>query len=67
MAEQPSSQPNLLQIVGSALSAAFGVQNRKTLERDFASVSAKTFIIVGIIGTVLFISLILLVVRLVLG
>jgi hypothetical protein len=55
--EQTASNkpPNFLQIVGSVLAAGFGVQSRKNRERDFKQGNLKTFVIAGIIFTVLFI------------
>lgn len=60
-------KPSWLQVVGSVLAAAFGVQSTANRERDFAGGSAKVYIIAGIIFTVLFVFLILTVVRLILG
>lgn len=67
--EQPGSanKPTLPQVIASALAAAFGVQSSKNQHRDFTAGSAKTFIITGVIGTVAFISAIVLLVRLVLS
>ena len=50
-----SGRPKILQVVGSVLAAAFGVQSEKNRERDFAGGSAATFIVVGVIATVLFV------------
>lgn len=63
----PPAKPTLLQVIGSVLAAAFGVQSTANRERDFAGGSVKIYIIAGIIFTVVFIFLILTVVRLVLG
>lgn len=38
------SEPNFFQIVGSVLSAIFGVQNNKNRERDFTQGNIKYFI-----------------------
>lgn len=64
--DKGSAKPNLLQVVGSVFAAAFGVQSSANRERDFAGGSAKTFIIAGLIFTVLFVLTILAVVKLVL-
>lgn len=48
-------KPTLLQIIGSALAAAFGVQSNKNRERDFQGGSPWQFVIVGLAGTILFI------------
>lgn len=47
-------KPTLLQVVGSVLSAAFGVQSSKNQERDFKHGKARNFIIAGIVFTVIF-------------
>lgn len=62
-----SSKPSVFQIIGSVVSAAFGVQSTANRERDFSGGSAKTYILAGIIFTVLFIVVIVGVVRLVLS
>jgi hypothetical protein len=61
-----SSKPSLLQVIGSVLAAGFGVQSQANRERDFAGGSAKTYIVVGLIATVLFILTIIFIVNLVL-
>ena len=48
-------QPNLFQVIGSVMAAGFGVQSSKNRERDFKKGNLKTFVIAGIIFTVLFI------------
>ena len=60
-------QPSVLQVIGSALSAAFGVQSERNRVRDFKTGSPKQFIIAGVIATLLFILAIYTVVRLVLA
>lgn len=44
-----------LQLVGTVLCAAFGVQSSKNRERDFTYGKASTFVMSGIIFSVLFI------------
>lgn len=39
-------KPTVLQMVGSVLSAIFGVQNNKNRERDFTQGNIKAFIVV---------------------
>lgn len=58
---------SLLQVAQSVLAAFFGVQSNRNRERDFKQGSAKTFIFAGLIGTVIFIGVVVLVVKLVLG
>ncbi|MBS1212101.1 MAG: hypothetical protein H6R26_717 [Proteobacteria bacterium] len=67
--EEPANAggPKLLQVVGSVLAAAFGVQSNRNRERDFAGGSPAAFIVVGVIGTVLFVLALYGVVKLVLG
>ena len=48
---------SVISIIQSVLSAAFGVQKRKNLERDFSEGKPAHFIIAGLIGTVFFIVL----------
>ncbi len=58
---------SLLQVVQSVLAAFFGVQSNRNRERDFKQGSAKTFIIAGLVGAVLFIAVVAMVVKVVLG
>ena len=53
-------------VVGSVLSAAFGVQSSRNRERDFNSGSHRQFIIAGLIFTVLFVATLVVVVNVVL-
>ncbi|WP_257266626.1 DUF2970 domain-containing protein [Endozoicomonas sp. ONNA2] len=52
-------------VVLSALSAAFGVQKRSNLERDFHKGKPAQFIIAGIVGTLLFVLILITVVHMV--
>ena len=65
-AEDPgkNQRPTLLQTAGSVLSAAFGVQSSKNRERDFKHGKASTFIIAGIVFTLLLVLALYFVVRL---
>ena len=56
-----------LGIIGSILSAAFGVQSSAGRERDFAHGNYRHFIIGGILFTVLFVLTVVMVVRWVLA
>ena len=53
-------------IIQSILASAFGVQSQKNQERDFAKGRPVHFIIAGVIGTLLFILLLILVIKLIL-
>ena len=67
MQELKSRRPSLLQVFGSVLAAAFGVQSEKNRVRDFEQGSASAFIIVGVIATILFVLTIFGVVKLVIS
>ncbi|KEQ15077.1 DUF2970 domain-containing protein [Endozoicomonas numazuensis] len=56
-----------LSTLQSVLASAFGVQSDKNRERDFSQGRTAHFIIAGVIGTVLFILVLALVVKLVLS
>ena len=51
----PDDKMTLLQVAQSVLAAAFGVQSSRNRERDFKHGSARTFILAGLVGTVLFV------------
>ena len=57
----------LLQLIGSALAAGFGVQSSENRKRDFSKGKPSQFIAIGIIFTVLFVLIMVGIVRLVLG
>ncbi|MDA7722859.1 DUF2970 domain-containing protein [Pseudomonadales bacterium] len=57
----------LWQMIGSALSAAIGVQSSKNRERDFARGKASHFIIIGVGFTAIFAVLMALLVRFILS
>lgn len=59
-------KPGFFDIVKSTLAAALGVQSSKNRERDFKHGSLKSFIVAGVIFTVLFILGVITVVKLVL-
>ncbi len=52
----------ILRVVRSTLAAAIGVQSKKNRERDFEEGNAGTFIVAGILFTVLFVATIVVVV-----
>ena len=52
----------ILRGVQSTLAAAIGVQSKKNRERDFEEGNAGTFIVAGILFTVLFVATIVVVV-----
>ncbi len=59
------SKPNLKQIIQSVLAAAVGIQTDANRERDFKSGSLGIYLVVGLIATISFILLIVLVVSVV--
>ncbi len=63
----PEKRLNPLQVIGSVLAAAFGVQSSRNRERDFKQGSFGPFIAAGIIFTALFIGVLYLVVTTVLS
>ena len=64
----PKNKPmSAANVVGSVLSAAFGVQSSRNRERDFSQGSYRQFIIAGVIFTILFVTTLVVVVRMVLS
>ena len=63
-----SNKPNLTfwQMVSSVLSSFFGVQSKEKRERDFTRGKARQFIMVGILMTIVWYSVIWLIVNIVL-
>ncbi|MEM1433971.1 MAG: DUF2970 domain-containing protein [Pseudomonadota bacterium] len=66
---QPEEPANLSlwQLIGSAIAAAVGVQSSANRKRDFSRGKAGQFIVIGVIGTALFVLAMYLLVRLVLS
>jgi hypothetical protein len=62
-----SQKPRFWQIVLSTIAAAFGVQSKHNQERDFKHGSIYTYIVAGIIFTLLFIAGVTLLVQAVLN
>ncbi len=62
----PEKPHGLADVAASVLAAALGVQSSKNRERDFRYGSLKQFVVVGIIGTILFIVAVYSMVRIVL-
>ena len=58
---------SLWQVIGSVFAAAFGVQSEKNRQRDFTRAKPSTYIIAGILFTLVFILVIFTVVKIVLG
>ncbi len=65
--DRPPERPlGLLQVIGSVLAAAFGVQSRENKLRDFSRGKPLHFILAGLILTAGFIAALVLVINLVL-
>ena len=68
----PESSPSprrltVLQIIGSTIAAALGVQSSRNRQRDFAAGRPAHFIVAGLVFTVLFVVIMVFVVRSVLS
>ena len=63
---EDAGRPNPLQVVGSVFAASLGVQSSKNRERDFKQGRIGVFIAAGIVFTLTFIGLVVLVVQMVL-
>ena len=61
------SRSSLMQVVRSVFSAAIGVQSQKNRERDFQHGSAGMYVIVGLIGNLLFVLILMLIVSSITG
>ena len=61
------SRPSISEVVKSVLSAAIGVQSDKNRQKDFSKGSLPVYLIVGFIFTIVFVSAIIAVVRMVTG
>lgn len=53
--QKDEKAPNVCQIALSTIAAAFGVQSRRNQERDFEHGNITTYIIAGVIFTLVFI------------
>lgn len=63
--EQQGAKPSWADIVKSTLAAALGVQSSKNRERDFSRGSLPVYIVSGIIFTALFITVLVVIVRII--
>jgi hypothetical protein len=61
--EEPKP-PTLWQTIASVSAAFFGVQSSKNRERDFKHGKAAHFIVVGLVATAAFVTVVILAVRL---
>lgn len=67
MTDNENKKPSFLQVMLSAMAAAFGVQSEKARQRDFQQKNIMPYIVAGILFTVLFIITLIFVVKLVLS
>ncbi|UCE88246.1 MAG: DUF2970 domain-containing protein [Pseudomonadota bacterium] len=67
MSGDEKKAPGIWQVISSVLASLFGVQSNRARARDFEHGKPSTYIIVGLIGVVLFILLLVLVVNIVLS
>jgi len=67
MTKKKPQKLTLWQIICSVVAAAFGVQSDKNRERDFNQAKPSTYIIAGVIFTIVFVLVVIAVVKLVLS
>ncbi len=60
-------EPTLWDVTKSVLAALLGVQSRKNYERDFTHGKPWQYIVVGLVGVAIFITIVVTVVRIVLA
>ena len=60
------SKPTIIQIIKSVLSAAIGVQSEANRQKDSEQIPLSTYIIAGLVFTVLFVSGLILLVSIIL-
>ena len=63
MSDEDNQTPSLLDVARSVLWAMIGVQKSKNHERDFKYGKPSQYIIVGLIGVAIFITIIIMVVK----
>jgi len=63
--DQDRPRHSLLAVIGSVLAAGFGVQSSRNRARDFQHGRLGLFVVVGLLGTGLFIGILLTIVALV--
>ena len=64
MTDEQGRPPSLWQVIASVAASFFGVQSSRNRERDFKHGKAAHFIVIGLLATVTFIGLVVLLVRL---
>lgn len=61
------SKPSMIDVIKSVLSAAVGVQSEQNRQKDFTQGSLPIYLVAGLIFTVIFVSAIIFLVRMVTG
>ncbi|MCC6706206.1 MAG: DUF2970 domain-containing protein [Gammaproteobacteria bacterium] len=65
--DRKQQQPlSLREVVGSIMAALLGVQSSRNHARDFARGTAKQYIVVGLVATILFVNIVYFAVKLIL-
>jgi len=67
MTDENQKEPTLIDVAKSVMWAFLGVQKSKNYERDFKHGKPSQYIIIGLIGVAIFISIIIMVVKSVLS
>lgn len=67
MNDEDKKEPSLLDVIRSVLWAFLGVQKSKNHERDFTYGKPSQYIIVGLVGVIIFITVLVTIVKLVLS
>jgi len=67
MTDKNEKEPTLFDVAKSVMWAFLGVQKSKNYERDFKHGKPSQYIIIGLIGVSIFISILVMVVKLVLS
>lgn len=67
MSDEDKQTPSLLDVARSVLWAMIGVQKSKNHERDFKHGKASQYIIIGLIGVAIFITILVVVVKFVMS
>ena len=67
MKTEKSNKPGIWHVVLSTLAAAFGVQNNRNREQDFAHGNMVIYIVTGVLFTVFFVVTVIVIVNLILS
>lgn len=67
MSEDDKKEPGLIDVAKSVMWAFLGVQKSKNYERDFKHGKPSQYIIIGLVGVTIFITILIMVVRFVMS